>query len=117
PDREIRRAIADDVGADEIFEPLLRAPDVGPELLGRQARHALVPIAVAGDLVALRGNPAHQRRVLRGDFPEREERSLRPGPEQGEQDVDARLDPALESPGPGAASAVPENLGVKIFLD
>jgi hypothetical protein len=58
--------------------------------------------------------------MVRGDFTEREERPFRPVAEQPEQEVDARLDAALEGaahPAIRAIGTTPENLGVEILLD
>src|SRR5438093_390808 len=116
-DREVRRAVADDRRPDEILEPLLRAADVEAELFGREPVDALVTIAVAGDLVALRGNLPHERRMFRRNLAEREEGAARSRAEQLQQQIDARLDAAFVTPRRMTARPILENLGVEIFLD
>src|SRR5262249_14563871 len=117
PDRKIRRAVADDRRADEVLEPTLGTADVLAKFFGRQPVDALVPIAVAGDLVTATRDRPDERRMLRRNLAEREERAARPRAEHLQHQIDARLDAALERARAVAARPVPEDLGVEVLLD
>ena len=117
-DREIRRPIAGDRVADGILDPHLRLTDIGPEFARTQAIDIFVPVAVARDLVPLRGNLAHDAGMVRRDLAQDEKcRPRKVIAEKLQQPLHALLDPALEAFRAQRARSVTEDRGVVVLLD
>ena len=76
-DREGRRAVAERPLAAELLDELGAALDVRTELVPGLRRDASVGEPVAGELVALGGDCAHEVRIALGRHAEDEERGLR----------------------------------------
>ena len=76
-DREGGSAVAQRPLAGELLEEAGAALDVGAELVPALGRDTAMRIAVAGELVALRGDALHEIGVALGGHPEDEERRFR----------------------------------------
>ena len=117
-DREVRRAVANHGLADHVFDSALRAADVGSKFARRLAADVFVAIAVAGELVAFAGYFAHDRRPGGSDHSQGEERAFGVMlSQERQQTIHALLDPGFEMTSIHSGGAVPEDRGVKVFLD
>src|SRR5471032_2312520 len=105
-DREAGRAIAKHGLAADLFQQVLAEHDVAGVFVAALIAGAAVRVAVAGQLVAVGDDGAHDGRVAFGDPAQREEGGMDGGAVQQEQDAfDIALDPAWQG-GPVVAGDV-----------